>query len=53
MNKIPKNIYYNIFTKLSLGDIIQLCNTNRKFKEFCLQNQTFIAKTKLKVVKKL
>lgn len=42
MNKIPKDIYYNIFTELSLGDIIQLCNTNK-----------FIAKTKIKAVKKL
>ena len=53
MNKIPKDIYYNIFTELSLEDIIQLCNTNKKFKEFCLQNQKFIAKIKIKAVKKL
>lgn len=53
MNKIPKDIYYNIFTELSLGDIIQLCNTNKKFKEFCLQNQKFIAEIKIKAVKKL
>lgn len=53
MNKIPKDIYYNIFTELSLGDIIQLCNTNKKFKDFCLQNQKFIAKIKLEAVKKL
>lgn len=53
MNKIPKDIYYNIFTELSLGDITQLCNTNKKFKNFCLQNQKFIAKIKIKAVKKL
>lgn len=53
MNKIPTDIYYNIFTELSLGDIIQLCNTNKKFKEFCLQNQKYISKIKIKAVKKL
>lgn len=53
MNKIPTDIYYNIFTGLSLRDIIQLCNTNNKFKNFCLQNQKFIAKIKIKAVKKL
>ena len=53
MTKIPKDIYYNIFTELSLGDMIKLCNTNKKFKEFCLQNQKFIAKIKIKAVKKL
>lgn len=53
MNKIPKDIYYNIFEELSLEDIIKLCNTNKKFKEFCFQNQKFIAKIKLKAVKKL
>lgn len=53
MNKVPTDIYYNIFENLSLGDIVKLCNTNKKFKEFCLQNQKFIAKIKLKAVKKL
>lgn len=53
MNKVPKDIYYNIFENLSLGDIVKLCNTNKKFKEFCLHNQKFIAKIKLKAVKEL
>jgi len=53
MNKIPKDIYYNIFEELSLGDIVQLCNTNKTFKEFCLRNQEFIAKMKLKALQKL
>ena len=53
MNKIPKDIYYNIFTELSLGDIIQLCNVNKKFKEFCLQNGKFIDTIKIKAVKKI
>lgn len=53
MNKIPTDIYYNIFTELSFGDIIGLCNSNKRFKNFCLQNQKFIAKIKLKAVKKL
>lgn len=38
MNKIPTDIYYNIFTELSFGDIIGLCNSNKRFKNFCLQN---------------
>lgn len=53
MNQIPKDIYYKIFTELNLQDIVKLCNLNKKFKEFCLQNQKFIAKIKLKAVKKL
>jgi hypothetical protein len=53
MNKIPTDIYYNIFTELSFGDIIGLCNSNKRFKNFCLQNQKFIEKIKLKAVKKL
>ena len=52
MNNIPKDIYYNLFENLSLQDIINLCNTNRSFKNFCLDNQTFIAKTKCTSVQK-
>jgi hypothetical protein len=53
MNKIPTDMYYNIFTELSSRDITQLCDTNRNFKNFCKQNQEFIAKIRIKAVKKL
>jgi hypothetical protein len=53
MNKIITDVYYNIFAELSFKDIIKLCNTNKQFKEFSLQNQKFMDKIKLKAVKKL
>ena len=53
MNKLITDLYYNIFAELSFKDIIKLCNTNKQFKEFCLQNQKFMNKNKLKAVKKL
>lgn len=53
MNKIPTDIYYNLFAELNSEDIIKLCNTSKKFKEFCLQNQKYIATIKIKAIKRL
>jgi len=52
MMDIHTDIYYNLFTDLSLKDIKQLFNTNKKFRKFCLDDQTFIAKTKIKALRK-
>ena len=52
ISSIPKEVYYDLFKNLSLKDVVKLCNTNRSFRKFCLDNQTFIAKTKLKALQK-
>ena len=52
IKNIPKDVYYDLFTVLSLKDIINTCNVNKSFKSFCLQNQKFIAKVKSDALKK-
>ena len=52
IKKIPTDLYYDLFTELSLKDIINTCNVNKSFKSFCLQNQKFIAKVKSNALKK-
>lgn len=42
MDKLQKDLYYSIFEKLSLKDITRMCNINKSFRKFCLENQKFI-----------
>lgn len=53
MINIPTELYYHLFEQLSFNDIKKLCNTNKQFKSFCLNNQNFIDSIKLRALKKL
>lgn len=45
------DVYYTLFQKLSLKDIKNMCQVNKTFRNFCIQNSNFIEKLKKKALK--